>query len=217
MPQGLPKLQPMAVIAAIERQLAEAPAAGTVNPFPGSRAHPCIEPPVALGPRRPLGFVSEFDPGAVLDPKTGYYIDDFLKYHDNNFVINAYRGILRRHPDRVGMSAYLNDLRSGRRSKIEILGRLRYSPEGRGKRVQVAGLLLRFLVQSAYHLPVIGFCLRLMTAIPGLMPTIGNQHGGTAHVDYRLQRLSDETAVTSILLPTKDPIIREAAPEKQEN
>jgi len=216
MPRRLPKLQPVAVIAVIERELAEAPAADTITFLCGPRERPCIEPPVALGPRGPIGSVSESDPGASFDFKPRYHVSDFLKYHDKDFVINAYRGILQRHPDRVGLSAYLNDLRSGRRSKIEILGRLRYSAEGRGKGVRITGLLLHFLVQSAHHLPVIASCPRLLTAIPGLISIIGNRQGCAAHVDYQRQRLSDETAATDTLLPTKDPLIREASPKNRE-
>ena len=56
----------------------------------------------------------------------------------------AYRCILKRGPDAGGLKYFLNNLRSGKMTKAEILGRLRYAPEGRGKKVKVTGLFWNF-------------------------------------------------------------------------
>ena len=59
-----------------------------------------------------------------------YHVNDLLCYHDQAFVNVAYRTVLRRSPDTNGCLHYLNMLRNGC-AKIDILGRLRYSKEGR--------------------------------------------------------------------------------------
>jgi hypothetical protein len=79
----------------------------------------------------------------------GYHINDFLKYHDQQFVINAYWGILRRGSDSEGLTYFLKNLRSGKMTKAEVLGRLRYAPEGRAAKGKVSGLFWNF-VQSLY-------------------------------------------------------------------
>lgn len=101
----------------------------------------------------------------------GYKADDFLQFHDRDFVINAYRGILHREPDQDSLEYYLEQLRSGAQSKAEILGRLRFSPEGRSKRVTISGLLVPFVVAITYKLPVFGYLVHTLTSIIRL-PTI---------------------------------------------
>ena len=76
----------------------------------------------------------------------GYHINDFLKFNDQDFVVNAYYGILRRMPDATGLNYFLDKIRQGSFTKIEALGRIRYSSEGRSIGVKVRGLLLPLLV-----------------------------------------------------------------------
>ena len=104
----------------------------------------------------------------------GYHINDYLRYDDREFVVNAYRGILRREYDPEGLNYYLTDLRQRKMTKTQILEKLRYSPEGRAKRVNVRGLLLPFLVHSFCRIPVLGFFVRLMTDIIQLPKTLIN-------------------------------------------
>ena len=76
--------------------------------------------------------------------KDRYHINDFLKFRDRNFVMIAYRGILIRRPDSRGLEHFLDNLRSGKMTKAEILGRLRYAPEGRVKKKKGEGFILEF-------------------------------------------------------------------------
>lgn len=118
--------------------------------------------------------------GAIPEPEPfelkegGYHINDFLKYHDLHFVMNAYRGILRRRPDSEGLRHFLESLRSGHMSKAEVLGRLRYSPEGRVKKVKIKGLFWNFVVQSSFRIPVLGYFSRLTVGIVNLQVIIRN-------------------------------------------
>src|SRR5262245_52216310 len=56
-----------------------------------------------------------------LEKRDHYHINDLLGFHDEVFVRNAYRVILKREPDDSGMAHFLKNLRNGRYSKLDIL------------------------------------------------------------------------------------------------
>ncbi|MBF0529414.1 MAG: methyltransferase domain-containing protein [Deltaproteobacteria bacterium] len=97
-----------------------------------------------------------------------YHLNDFLKYRDEEFVINAYRTLLGRDPVDSELELYLTPLRKGRLHQIEILGRLKYSKEGRQKQLKVTGLFIRFLVHTSYRIPVLGYLLAVIVAVASL-------------------------------------------------
>ncbi|MBN2546849.1 MAG: methyltransferase domain-containing protein [Spirochaetes bacterium] len=59
-----------------------------------------------------------------------YHVNQFLIFNDRDFVINAFIGILKRHPELKEIEYYLGLLRSFSLNKIEILWKLRTSNEG---------------------------------------------------------------------------------------
>jgi len=133
-----------------------------------------------VGDRRNSGFshggarnswLSAMQSEPFEEKQDGYYMNDFLQHHDKEFVINAYRGILGRPADAGGDSYFLEALQSGKMTKAEILGRLRYSPEGRARKTKVRGLLPSFCIQSLFKIPVLGYFCRLIVSIFNL-PTI---------------------------------------------
>ena len=79
--------------------------------------------------------------------KPDYNLADFLDYEDEDFIRNAYRGILRREPDEAGYSSSLSLLRNNPASKVAILTNLRFSAEGKARAVSVQGLLKIYLDQ----------------------------------------------------------------------
>ncbi len=102
-------------------------------------------------------------------------IGEFLQYHDEEFIKNAYQGILGREPDPQGFHLYLMKLRDGQLSKTAILGSLRYSIEGKEKKVAIRGLLSRYVIESSYRIPVIGYVLSLtmnLMRLPRIMRNI---------------------------------------------
>jgi len=136
-----------------------------------------------VGGRRPSGFshggALDSRPSAIQsepfeEKEDGYYMNDFLQYHDKEFVVNAYRGILGRPADAGGCSHFLEALYSGKMTKAEILGRLRYSPEGRARNVKVRGLLPGFCIQSLFKIPVLGYFCRLIISIFNLPAIVRN-------------------------------------------
>ena len=58
-------------------------------------------------------------------------LEDFLNFHDEAFVRVAYRYILNREPDGPGLSHFLELLRTRKLAKIDVLGSLRFSAEGK--------------------------------------------------------------------------------------
>jgi hypothetical protein len=93
-----------------------------------------------------------------------YHVNDLLSYHDQAFVNAAYRAILHRSPDTVGYQLFLNMLRNGF-AKVDILGRLRYSKEGRSVGAKISGLALPFLLQRACRAPVLGRFVQVLSAL----------------------------------------------------
>lgn len=91
-----------------------------------------------------------------LPDKQRYSLADFLCYQDEDFVRNGYYGILRRSPDAQGFTDFIGALRAGKLSKVEILGHLRFSREGRQVGVPIDGLAVPFAVRKLRRVPVIG-------------------------------------------------------------
>jgi O-antigen chain-terminating methyltransferase len=102
-------------------------------------------------------------PRRRFEQKSDYHLGDFLAYDDEEFLRNAYIGILRRELDDPGRELFLEKLRSGRLSKVELLARLRYSGEGRSRKVPIRGhLAARGLAKASMRLPVVGYLIALL-------------------------------------------------------
>ena len=86
--------------------------------------------------------------GLRLGYKDTYSVGDFVALNDIDFVETSYRVLLRRAADPAGLAVALADLRQGIRTKVHILGDIRFSPEGRERCVHVDGLLLPYKLQQ---------------------------------------------------------------------
>lgn len=125
-----------------------------------------------------------------LQKQEQYHIGELLGFHDETFVRNAYKAILRREPDDAGLAQYLGNLRSGYYSKIDILASLRFSPEGRIANVPIAGLGRPATFRKLYRVPVFGYLLRLMVAIVRLPVFITNHRRLESHITAQLDRVA---------------------------
>ena len=123
-------------------------AGGAMSSLRDCAAHDIPVGPIALS-RLP-------ETSGNIPAKDSYRLGDFLQFHDEDFVRNSYRALLHREPDTHGFAVFLEQLRSGRRTRIEVLGRLRYSREGRAARVPVHGLLVPFALHATRRVPVVG-------------------------------------------------------------
>ena len=130
--------------------------------------------------------------------KDVYEYSDFTRYHDMDFIKNIYRGILKREADSEGLKYYLALLRSGEKSKSEIISIVRYSKEGKEKKVKLLGCKKRFIVASLYSMPVIGYFVkwlivfltlpRLLTRLNSYENYIAQEAIKSYHHDKLLER-----------------------------
>lgn len=119
----------------------------------------------------------------------GAHIREFLPLYGEEFLIVAYRTILKRSLDSSGSQHYLQALLTGRVSRWELLGRLRFSSEGRAKKTHLRGLWLACIASLVYRLPVIGFVAALLARIlvlPQWLLSQTTQEMQFAHLERRL-------------------------------
>jgi 2-polyprenyl-3-methyl-5-hydroxy-6-metoxy-1,4-benzoquinol methylase len=107
--------------------------------------------------------LSRISGGKDLTKKEAYHLNDFLGFHDEDFIRNAYRCVLQREPDLSGFGHYLEKLRKANVSKVELLGRLRFSSEGRRSAIRINGLLRSFLFRLVCRVPIFGYSVKLFT------------------------------------------------------
>ena len=110
-----------------------------------------------------------------------FTIAELCRFPYTTFVDQAFRSILKRPPDPAGFEAHVRLLGSGA-SKIEVLGNLRYSPEGRAIGARIKGLLPRYALAKLYRIPVLGYALQWIVALAGLPHIVQQQRAiDTAH------------------------------------
>ena len=95
-------------------------------------------------------------------------LDELLCFHDRQFVQNAYLVLLKRDCDMEGLTTRLRMLQSGQLSRVELLFRLRYGPEGKEHGTRVRGLERAFLVDRLCALPLLGILPRFLRALARL-------------------------------------------------
>jgi Domain of unknown function (DUF4214) len=122
-----------------------------------------------------LGLGSPVSPQPAVRPSLKEYrLHDLTPFYDSEFVNVAYHAILNRVPDPQGYARYLEKLRQGVH-KVEILGWLRYSPEGKKVNTKVVGLAGAFAKRRLYRLPIVG---RIAEIVFGLwnLPNVEKNH-----------------------------------------
>jgi len=165
--------------------------AGAVN-GPEKSSAEMADRPAALF--EPISLPRLSGPGGSLALKDVYTLADFLQFHDDEFVRNAYRTLLRREPDARGHAGYLAGLRSGRLAKADILGRIRFSAEGRSAGVRVRGLALPFALSTLRRVPLVGRIVGVVQYVVRLPEVVRNQERLEAtffHHESELKRQID--------------------------
>ena len=137
--------------------------------------------------RAPLTLSPEF----AFHGKDAYHVNDLLKYHDRDFIRNAYLAILRREPDEAGFLHNLGLLQSGAFNKLDILASLRYSAEGKSNGVSISGLRFPATVRTLERIPVFGYLLQLMLAIARLPLMIRSQRQFQGYVVAQQLAIAD--------------------------
>lgn len=162
--QGAP-LSPAEIMRRVRAEVARRAAAQqqAASPTPVVDMTASVPAPAAVEP------LPRWSPAAArLPDQLQYVLADFLRFDDEDFVDIAYQKLLHRAADPAGRQDYLNALRSGAVSKVEILGFLRFSEEGRRHAVHVDGLLLPFKLHRWRHMRVFGWFIGMGMAIARL-------------------------------------------------
>jgi O-antigen chain-terminating methyltransferase len=125
-----------------------------------------------------------------LEKRERYQINDLLGFHDEAFIRNAYGAILKREPDDSGFAHFLENLRAGRYSKLDVLYSLKFSPEGQNANVPIDGLGRLSVLRKAYRVPVAGYLLQLAVAVVRLPVLITNFRRLESHTMAQLERVA---------------------------
>ena len=130
---------------------------------------------------------------STLDPnKSVYTIEDFHQYHDVEFITNIYRVVLQREVDLEALTQRVMLLRTGKRSKTEILSSIRFSKEGRAKNIPILGIKKRYLMSLVYRVPVVGYVTKLFVTLLSLPKIVEKQNRLEAHHFMNQQQLQQE-------------------------
>lgn len=103
--------------------------------------------------RRPPGHASTAE---VFPAKRKYALEEFLRLDDEAFVRAAHQGLLRREAEPDRHDAYIEALKSGRMSKVDLLITIRWSKDGRRHAVKVAGLDRLRRIRKFQKVPLLG-------------------------------------------------------------
>jgi SAM-dependent methyltransferase len=138
-----------------------------------------------------------------------YHVNDLLKYHDRDFVRNAYRAILKREPDESGFRECLERLRSGDINKIDVLASLRGSAEGKQNNDVIEGLKLPANIRSLGSVPILGYLLQLLVAIVRLPASIRDRRQFEAYSLSQQFEIADHINRLSATFGTLAPLVNE--------
>ncbi len=147
-------------------------------------------------------------PDFAAGDKSQYHVAELLAYHDRHFVESVYKAILARAPSHDERAHELDELRSGRAGKVEIIERLLSSPEvrlGARRRVRVEGLPSP-LMRRLGRLPVVGYLLRLVRALLRLPLSMQHQR------QFEIYALAQQQLIVDYLNRTLPQLARADAP-----
>ncbi|HJR09138.1 MAG TPA: hypothetical protein VJ842_17900 [Pyrinomonadaceae bacterium] len=133
--------------------------------------------------------------GSRTSSKDHYHVEELLQYHDRQFIEQVYRAILRRSPSDAEGARDLDELRSGRESKVEIIERVWSSAEaqsgdGAAGRVRLEGLPSP-LMRRLTGVPVVGYLLRVLRALVRLPVLMQHQQQFEVYALAQQQIIAD--------------------------
>ena len=125
-------------------------------------------------------------PDTELSNVSSYALTDLLSYHDKTFVLNAYSAIAKQPPSPSELTQALQELRSGRTNKTEIIEHLC----AKYPNVRVDGLTSPTL-RRMNQWPGVGYILTVLRAIRRLPLLIQHQQQFESYIVGQQQRLAD--------------------------
>jgi len=136
-----------------------------------------IEPSIKIINKKSLPF----------EHKEIYEYSDFTKYNDIEFIQYIYKGLLLREADSEGLNHYLSLLRSGKKSKSEIISLIRFSQEGKEKNIKLLGAKKRYIISIIYNLPFISYffkSIEVLFTLPKIKERLNRNENYTSQVEH---------------------------------
>jgi hypothetical protein len=130
-----------------------------------SESQPTKVQPTSPASMKPIMLLSA--PAINLDePAIAATLDELLARHGQSFIHCAYQTLLGRDPDAAGLTYYLARLRTGI-PKIQVLGQLRRSEEGKAYAADLPRLDAAIRRYRWAHKAIIGWLVRLFVRVEG--------------------------------------------------
>ena len=127
-----------------------------------------------------------------------YLLDELVRHHDRTFVAHVYTALAKREPTNAELANTLDDLRSGRRGKVEIIEGLLTARANGEQKVQVEGLPSPVL-RRVSRWPVIGYILRFVHGLARLPVLMRDQQHFETYAIGQQQLIADY--LNDLLLP----------------
>jgi hypothetical protein len=126
-----------------------------------------------------------------------YQLHELVRYHDRAFISYAYAALTKRAPTPEELVRELDDLRSGRRDKVDIIEGLL---DGRERTATVRVIGLRGEVwRRASRWPVVGYAWRLLRGLAGVPLHLKHQQRFEAYSLGQQQKIADH--VNGVITP----------------
>ena len=133
----------------------------------------------------------ELQPAAEPPRQTEFYeLDELVRYHDRAFIDYAYVALARRAPTPEELGKELDDLRSGRRDKVQIIEDLLNHGTDAEPKPRVVGLRSPTL-RRVSHSHFIGYLWRWLRALTSLHVQLRHQQQSEAYLLGQQQRIAD--------------------------
>ena len=148
-------------------------------------------------PAEPMRVVaaSAVAPAPVDEAKRlDYSIDELCAENYTLFVERAFHALIRRPVEPDTRSALIRRMAAGV-SKVEILGDLRYSPEGRAVGARIPGLRRAYLLAKLFNIPFAGFVAEWFFCIARLPTQARQQRAQETYQAGRVHVLGEQCAV----------------------
>jgi hypothetical protein len=132
----------------------------------------------------------ELQPVIEPDDAECYQLAELLCFHDRKFVNHLYLALRKRSPTPAELVDVLDDLRSGRFTKVEIIERLLATQVNRHPTIRVEGLSSPALRRVA-RWPFIGYLVRMFSGFTRLPIMIRHQQEFEAYALAQQQNIAD--------------------------
>jgi len=139
----------------------------------------------------------ELQPEQLPSEAEVYQLHELVRYHDRAFISYAYAALTKRAPTPEELVRELDDLRSGRRDKMEIIEGLLDSRE-RPATVRVVGLRGEAW-RRASRWPVVGYAWRLLRGLASVPLHLKHQQRFEAYSLGQQQKIADH--VNGVMAP----------------